>query len=149
MADMSREEVLRAMSSFRDILWLSEAEKGYFDFAISDMKRVAELEKTEEKCNAILSNLSENIDATMKDFFAKFEELEAENKRLTDLLYEQSKNLDSLNLEVERLKDGKEKLRSRLQANHELYKFHFTAVDAGRDAAYVDTLNCIKEYFGE
>lgn len=36
----------------------------------------------------------------------RVEELEAENKRLTDLLYEQSKNLDSLNLEVERLKDG-------------------------------------------
>ena len=32
--------------------------------------------------------------------------LKAKNKRLTDLLYEQIKTLDSLNLEAERLKEG-------------------------------------------
>ena len=58
-------------------------------FAISDMKRVKELEATEDKCNEILSNLSENINTTMKDFFAKFEELEAENENLKRLIANQ------------------------------------------------------------
>ena len=62
----------------------SERDKEALSMAITDMERVAELEATEEKCNAILSSLSENIDATMKDFFAKFEKLEAENKRLKE-----------------------------------------------------------------
>ena len=104
MTDITREEAIKEILSWTPTL-LSMGEKCTDKtmiaqkMAIADMKRVAQLE----------SNLKQSHDTKLTSY------LKAENKWLTDLLYEQIKNLDNLNLETERLEDGIEKVKEEIK----------------------------------
>ena len=64
-------------------------------------------------CNQYYKPYAEAFDLAISDM-KRVEELETENKRLTDILAEQSKNLDSKNLYIEELEAENKRLKEDL-----------------------------------
>ena len=107
---MSREEIINILDDMKVKIDIPKAaitqinRNKALDMAISDMKRVEKLEST----------LKQSHDTKLA-YYYECQKLKDKNKQLTDLLYEQTKNLDSLNLETERLEDGIEKVKEEIK----------------------------------
>lgn len=91
MAYMTRDRATERLNRCREILEITShmdnQNRKAFDMAISDMKRVEELENEVASVVSFISALNESLEHCHEkklEYYSKCKELEKENKRLTD-----------------------------------------------------------------